>query len=112
MDSMQMQDLPLFRTSDPDTSAAAAQDVRLRQSSQMYLLLEQYVLHRQGLTDEEAGVFSGLASRGAGYWKRCSDLRRLGLIEDCKVRRLGVSGSMMMVCVFTPAGFEAWQDAK
>lgn len=109
---MKLDDLPLFRVSDPDTSAKAAEDVRLRQSSQMYKLLEQYVLHRQGLTDEEAGVFSGLAQRGAGYWKRCSDLRRLGLIEDSKVRREGVSGSAMMVCVFTPAGFEAYQEAK
>ena len=109
---MKLDDLPLFRVSDPDTSAQGAKDVRLRQSSQMYKLLEQYITHRLGLTDEEAGVFSGLASRGAGYWKRCSDLRRLGLIEDCKVRRLGASGSEMMVCVFTPAGLEAWQDAK
>lgn len=109
---MKLDDLPLFRVSDPDTSAAAAQDVRLRQGTQAYKLLEQYVLHRQGLTDEEAGVFSGLASRGAGYWKRCSDLRRMGFIEDTGVRREGVSGSSMMVCVFTPAGFEAWQDAK
>lgn len=110
--TMKLDDLPLFRVSDPDTSVQGADDVRLRQGTQAYKLLEQYVLHRQGLTDEEAGVFSGLASRGAGYWKRCSDLRRLGLIEDCQVRRQGASGSMMMVCVFTPAGFEVYQEAK
>lgn len=109
---MKLDDLPLFRVTDPDTSEAGAQFVRMRQSSQMYQLLEQYVIHRLGLTDEEAGIKSGLALRGAGYWKRCSDLRRLGLIEDCKVRRVGTSGAEMMVCVFTPAGFEAWQDAK
>ena len=109
---MKLDDLPLFRATDPDTSAKAADDVRLRQGTQAYKLLEEYILHRQGLTDEEAGVFSGLASRGAGYWKRCSDLRRMGFIEDTGVRREGVSGSSMMVCVFTPAGFEAWQDAK
>lgn len=109
---MQLHDLPLFRSTDPDTSAAGAQDIRLRQGTQTYRLLEQYIIHRQGLTDEEAGTYSGLAANGVGYWKRCSDLRRLGFIEDCKVRRAGSSGSEMMVCVFTPAGFEAWQDAK
>lgn len=109
---MKLDDLPLFRADDPDTSAQGAADVRVRQGSQMALLLEQYIQHRFGLTDEEAGVFSGLASRGAGYWKRCSDLRRLGLIEDCKVRRLGASGSEMMVCVYTPKGLQAWKDAN
>ena len=109
---MKLDDLPLFRATDPDTSVKAAQDVRLRQASQIYQVLEQYINHRQGLTDEEAGVFSGLAQRRACYWKRCSDLRKLGFIEDTGVRREGTSGSAMMVCVFTPAGFEAFQEAK
>ena len=109
---MKLDDLPLFRATDPDTSVKAAQDVRLRQASQIYKVLEQYISHRQGLTDEEAGVFSGLAQRRACYWKRCSDLRKLGFIEDTGVRREGASGSAMMVCVFTPAGFEAFQEAK
>ena len=104
---MKLDDLPLFRASDPDTSQAAAQDIRLRQGTQAYKLLEQYVLHRQGLTDEEAGVFSGLASRGAGYWKRCSDLRRLGLIVDCGVRRTLSTGATGMVCAITAKGIEA-----
>ena len=103
---MKLDDLPLFRATDPDTSVKAAQDVRLRQASQIYKVLEQYISHRQGLTDEEAGVFSGLAQRRACYWKRCSDLRNLGLIEDCKVRRAGSSGSQMMVCVITAKGIE------
>lgn len=109
---MKLDDLPLFRVSDPDTSTAAAKDVKPRQGSQMWLLLEQYGKHRLGLTDEEAGVFSGLASRGAGYWKRCSDLRRLDLITDCKVRRHGVSGSEMMVCVLTAKGLELLKEAN
>lgn len=101
---MKLDDLPLFRVSDPDTSAQGAKDVKPRQGSQMWLLLEQYGKHRFGLTDEEAGVFSGLADKGAGYWKRCADLRRLGFIVDCNVRREGKSGSKMMVCVLTAEG--------
>ena len=107
---MKLDDLPLFRTDDPDTSAAGAKDVKPRQGSQVWQLLEQYGNYRQGLTDEEAGVFSGLAQRRACYWKRCSDLRNLGLIEDCKVRRAGTSGSMMMVCVITTKGLELLKE--
>lgn len=103
---MKLDDLPLFRIDDPDTSRAAAKDVKPRQGSQVWTLLEQYNNHRLGLTDEEAGVFSGLAQRRACYWKRCSDLRNLGLIEDCKVRRAGTSGSLMMVCVITVKGID------
>lgn len=103
---MKLDDLPLFRATDPDTSIAGAKDVKPRQGSQMWQLLEQYNDHRRGLTDEEAGVFSGLAQRRACYWKRCSDLRNLGLIEDCKVRRAGSSGSQMMVCVITAKGIK------
>lgn len=107
---MKLDDLPLFRIDDPDTSAAGAKDVKPRQGSQVWQLLEQYGNHRLGLTDEEAGVFSGLAQRRACYWKRCSDLRNLGLIEDCKVRRAGTSGSMMMVCVITIKGLELLKE--
>lgn len=108
---MNLEDLPLFRVDDPDTSAKAARDVKPRQGSQAFLLLEQYGKHRLGLTDEEAGTFSGLAQRNAGYWKRCSDLRRLGFITDSKTRRLGLSGSEMMVCVLTAKGIEALKEA-
>lgn len=100
-------DLPLFRATDPDTSAKAAADVKPRQGSQMWLLLEQYGYTRLGLTDEEAGRASGLASKGAGYWKRCSDLRRLGFIQDTGVRRELSTGSAGMVCVLTAKGIEA-----
>ena len=100
-------DLPLFRSLDPDTSANGAADVRPRQGSQAMQLLTQYAQARIGLTDEEAGQRSGLAARGAGYWKRCSDLRRLGLIEDSHTTRAGSSGSEMMVCTITAKGLEA-----
>ena len=102
-------DLPLFRSLDPDTSASGAADVRPRQGSQAMQLLTQYAKARIGLTDEEAGKRSGLAQRGAGYWKRCSDLRRLGFIEDSHTTRAGSSGSEMMVCTITAKGLEAYR---
>ena len=99
-------DLPLFRASDPDTSREAAQDAKLRAGSQCAILLEQYWYDRRGLTDEEAGVKSGLDKRGAGWWKRCADLRRLGYIVDTGVRRELSSGSKGMVCVLTEKGLD------
>jgi hypothetical protein len=102
-------DLPLFRLLDPETSANGAADVRPRQGSQAMQLLTEYAQARIGLTDEEAGHRSGLAARGAGYWKRCSDLRRLGFIEDSHTTRPGISGSEMMVCTITAKGLEAYR---
>ena len=104
-----MYDLPLFRDADPDTSRKGAADVRPRQGSQAMLLLATYANARIGLTDEEAGQRSGLAERGAGYWKRCSDLRRLGLIEDSHTTRTGSSGSEMRVCTITAKGLETYR---
>jgi hypothetical protein len=100
-------DLPLFRSADPITSVLGAGDVKPRRGSQQALLLAEYA-HRDGLTDEEAGLFSGLLSRPkCCYWKRCSELRAKGLIAVTGETRLSSAGSAMQVCAITPAGKEA-----
>ena len=100
-------DLPLFRNTDPITSVQGAQDVKPRRGSQAMLLLAEYA-HRDGLTDEEAGLFSGLLHRPkCCYWKRCSELRAKGLIADTGETRLSSAGSMMRVCAITPEGRKA-----
>jgi hypothetical protein len=102
-------DLPLFRKEDPITSALGAGDVKPRRGSQQALLLAEYA-HRDGLTDEEAGLFSGLLSRPkCCYWKRCSELRAKGLIVPTGETRLSSAGSAMQVCAITAAGKEALQ---
>lgn len=99
-------DLPLFREADPDTSASGAKAVKYRRGSQAMKLLAMY--EYADLTDEQAGVLSGLASDArCGFWKRCSDLRRLELISDSGERRMTLSGTPAMVCFITPAGREA-----
>ena len=101
------EDLPLFRSADPITSALGAGDVKPRRQTQAMQLLAEYV-HRDGLTDEEAGLFSGLLSRPkCCYWKRCSELRAKGLIVPTGVTRLSSAGSAMQVCAITAEGRKA-----
>ena len=100
-------DLPLFRIDDPITSVKAGEDVKPRRMSQRDLILAAYVNAEMGLTDEDAGYKSGLAQKPkCCYWKRCSELRKLGLIEPNGKTRLSSANSFQMVCVITAAGKE------
>lgn len=99
-------DLPLFRLSDPITSREGARTVKPRRTSQAMLLLAEY--QQKPLTDEEAGMASGLALKTkCCYWKRCSELRSKGFIVDTNTTRMSSAGSPMMVCQITPQGLEA-----
>jgi hypothetical protein len=104
-------DLPLFRSTDPATSRQGAQDVLPRRDSQQGQLLRVYGENRiYGLTDEQAGNLSGLAQKPkCCYWKRCSELRQKGLIEDTGQEALSSAGSSMMVCRLTAKGAELLQ---
>lgn len=99
-------DLPLFRSADPITSVKAGGDVKPRRTSQAMLLLAEYLYG--GLTDEEAGMASGLALKPkCCYWKRCSELRAEGFIIPTGETRLSSAGSAMQVCEITEEGREA-----
>ena len=93
--------VPAARRRDPATSQAAA--TRLRPNTQLARLA---VAYRDGgnLTDDEAGTLSGLRQQGAGYWKRCSDLRKAGIIEATGDTRPGASGEQQRVCRLTAFG--------
>jgi hypothetical protein len=97
-------DLPLFRSTDPEGSVNGAKHIRPKAGSQMHSLLIAYLGSTvYGLTDEEACTIRGVHHG----WKRCADLRRLGLIEPTGDQRATTSGVMAMVCRITPAGLEA-----
>jgi hypothetical protein len=92
-------DMPLFaeppraRRSDPQTSKDAA--AALSPGSSLEALAVVYKAAGMfGMTDEEAG--DAVAIPGA--WKRCSDLRRLGLIADTGLVRKARSGRAQRVC--------------
>lgn len=97
-------DLPLFRNTDPQGSVNGAKHVRPRRGSQAMRLLAVYAENPiMGLTDEEASSQAGIIHG----WKRCSDLRKLGYIEDAATMRETSSGVNAMVCRITQAGLEA-----
>ena len=101
--NMTYTDLPLFRATDPETSRQVSP---LRVGTHRAILLQQYFNATLGLTDEDAGMRAALAGHDIkGYWKRCSDLRTLGLIEDLGIRRALTSGSQGIVCGITPKGY-------
>lgn len=100
-----------YRKDGPETSKQGAADVHLRKDSQQALLLKAWAIEAHwtdGLTDEEAGEISGLADRKrCAYWTRCSELRRMGLIEDTGTTRTASSGSQQMVSRITMLGMDA-----
>ena len=109
----QFDDLPLFRTLDPETSQKAAADVTMRRGSQAFALLETYSRYRiHGLSDEQAGERTEWKGMNmyvlrVCYWKRCSDLRAKGFIEPTGETAISHAGSEQMVCRITGTGMEA-----
>lgn len=97
-----LEDLPLFRATDPDTSRQVSP---MRVGSHRAILLAIYADANLGLTDEEAAARATAQGHEIkGYWKRCSDLRTIGLIQDLGIRRALTSGSQGIVCVITEQG--------
>jgi hypothetical protein len=95
------------RTDDPPTSKAGAKSVKIRANSQMAQLLVIYLMafDRFKLTDDQAADESGLlAKAGCCWWKRCSDLRALGLIEATGTGISPLTGEDRMTCEITEAG--------
>lgn len=102
------------RNTDPHTSHLAGQGARDRSLPQRdILLLTHYEYRSYGLTDEEAGTQSGLRDKpGCCYWKRCSELRQMGLISVVHTRnylpstRTSRAGEQQQVCELTETGLE------
>lgn len=101
------------RENDPETSKRGAKDVRLRSDGHKFKLLSSYAwTGDSGLTDEEAATHSGLIeSSHCCWWKRSSELRRLGYIAHNGNTKVGASGTPRMVCKITDAGIDAFENA-
>jgi hypothetical protein len=95
------------RKSDTGTSVEGAKAIVIRAGTHRTVLLETYASCNYGITDEVAGVFSGLAKKNVGYWKRCSELRRAGYIVPTGETQKSSNGSMQQCCRITDAGRQA-----
>lgn len=105
--------IPTFRTSDPLTSMQAGVSVTFRATSQKALLLAEYERAGEaGLTDEEAGIRSGLRDKRACYWRRCSDLREMSLIEPTLETRRSSAGELQGVYAITAQGRQVMEELR
>lgn len=95
-------DLPMFamaRDADPVSSHAGADHIASKAKTQRGVLLDIYRAYPAGLTDEEAAQLAHIT----GGWKRCSELRTLGLIAECG-KRFSIAGVQVRVCAITETG--------
>lgn len=97
------------RSADPETSHAAAREIRVKAGSQRAHLLESfYRWHvKGGLTDEEAMMWSDHVRAVSEFAKRCSELREGGFIEPTGETRPGIAGPQRIVSRITDKG-RAW----
>lgn len=98
----------LARTTDPDTSHAAAASLDAGRAGTMRRkLLDAYGERHEALTAEEAAERAGY-TKADGAWKRVSDLIRSGLVRDTGERRPGTSGRDQRVLRITDVGLKVW----
>jgi hypothetical protein len=99
-----------FRKSDPETSKMAGKRRSRLGGGQRALLLRQFA-NGEELTDEQAGIKSGLADKpNCCYWKRLSELRALGLIEPTGRTAGSRAGEQQRICRLTEAGIDAMRE--
>ena len=102
----------MARHADPNTSHQAALTVSKRAPSQQVQLLQTFDGGRE-LTDEESGDLSGLSKKPkCCYWKRLSELRQGGYIEDTGRTKASSVGEQQRVCRITCKGaafLAAWK---
>jgi hypothetical protein len=92
------------RRDDYATSKAGARSVSFRAGTQKARLLAAFAdAGPVGLSDDEAAQRAGLAPTTC-YWKRCGELREVGLIRFTGEERPGSAGVDRMVSVITDAG--------
>jgi len=97
------------RSSDPQTSKRAAQEIGIRVNSSRFKLLMAHFTERNGLTDEEAATHAGLPLTSE-YATRCSELERAGLLASMPTHRTGSSGQLRMVRRITVKGILTAQE--
>ena len=96
------------RNTDPETSHQAERRHRLTWNSQQFRILSAFDKYGP-MCDEEAGELTGLAQNRAGYWKRCSELRKMGYIMAIGTCE-STTGNEVTLSDITSAGRQALAD--
>ena len=76
---------PNVRTADPETSHAASKRIEPKRGTHASQCLAMFKAYPRGLTADEVGRYTTIK----GAWKRCSDLKALGLIVGTGETREG-----------------------
>lgn len=102
------------RKTDPVTSKLSEPDNPARETHRLRLL-GAYGRAGRALTDNEAAALADYNPM-LGLWKRCSDLRKAGLIEyetdesGVPIKVKGWRGKPVHACVITAAGRQVLRD--
>lgn len=103
---------PAVRKTDPASSRAGAESIKLRRGSQREKMLNAY-MGVTDATDDESGAISGLSKNPkCCYWKRASELRAAGFIEPTGEYRYSRAGEKQMVCRITELGKSALEKLQ
>lgn len=93
------------RRSDPETSHDGAEAVRWRSGNHKIAILNAYRHTGKPLSDREAWQNSALRDKhSCCWWKRCSELRDLGMIEVVSTTVCQATGSRVQRCAITDKG--------
>lgn len=97
------------RATDPATSQANKDAFNKKFNQRDLLLITYSKFWIGGLTDEEAGqqtLINGVSmfDKRICYWKRCSELRKLGFIQPVGETRTSSAGQQQQVCEITEQG--------
>ncbi len=108
VEQLTLDDAPLVRRSDPDTShTAAAAQTPQRRSRGQFLVLTALANHGP-LTDFDHAQINGLGQTSAG--KRRLELQRQGLVEPTGQRRPSPTGSPAKVWTITSTGMVRYHE--
>lgn len=99
------------KASNPQTSHDAAELVKARGENMRLKLLAAHEKNPTGLTDEEAAIIASV-SLASEYATRCSELVRMGVLEDTDDTRQAATGAHRMIRRITPLGVAVLEERR
>lgn len=92
--------------------ARAKPENQIRWGSHRHLILKAFSRSKNGLTDEQAGMTTGLLQKRSVYWARCAELRAMGLIAPTGKTTISSQQQEVMICRITSKGSRRLAEMK